>query len=209
MKDSFVYCWFDKGKYKKYIGVHKGNLDDGYICSSSDVLTEYNSRPFDFDREILAVGSFKEMALTESQLLQMIDARNNPGFYNKHNVDGLFRTQGPLSDSHKEKISRSMRGNVITAETKEKIRSSMTGFKRGPLTDDQRLRLSKIRKGRKLSEEHRKKISANHKGGTPKGFVFGPRSAETRQRISASLLGHEVTEETRSKIRAKLTRAKS
>jgi hypothetical protein len=41
LKEAFVYCWTDKLHNKLYVGVHKGNVDDGYICSSKIMLKEY------------------------------------------------------------------------------------------------------------------------------------------------------------------------
>ena len=34
MKEAFVYCWTDHKTNKLYVGVHKGSINDGYICSS-------------------------------------------------------------------------------------------------------------------------------------------------------------------------------
>lgn len=32
--EAFVYCWYNQDTKKKYIGYHKGNVDDGYVSSS-------------------------------------------------------------------------------------------------------------------------------------------------------------------------------
>ena len=44
MKDSFVYIWHNISNGRKYVGYHKGTLDDGYICSSSN--DRYSKFPF-------------------------------------------------------------------------------------------------------------------------------------------------------------------
>lgn len=47
MSDSFVYCWHDDQRDMRYIGVHKGSQDDGYICSSKLMLQEYKASIID------------------------------------------------------------------------------------------------------------------------------------------------------------------
>lgn len=32
---GFVYIWYDRKRKLYYIGSHKGNINDGYICSSN------------------------------------------------------------------------------------------------------------------------------------------------------------------------------
>ena len=56
MANGFVYCWSDKKTAKVYVGIHSGSIDDGYICSSKTMLTEYKQRTTDFSRQILFVG---------------------------------------------------------------------------------------------------------------------------------------------------------
>ena len=46
MGSGFIYKWYDKCSGMIYIGKHEGQLDDGYICDSPDML-------FDFVRTIL------------------------------------------------------------------------------------------------------------------------------------------------------------
>ena len=114
--DSFVYCWTDTRTNKLYIGVHKGNIDDGYICSSKYLLKEYNQRPFDFKRQILAFGSYKEMLNFEIKILKSINAAKDPLFYNKHNGDGRGYTE-KHSEETKRKLSKPK-----TEEHKMKLR---------------------------------------------------------------------------------------
>lgn len=59
--EAFVYVWTDKITNKLYVGVHKGTLDDGYICSSKHMLKEYTQRPETFSRQIIAHGTWDDM----------------------------------------------------------------------------------------------------------------------------------------------------
>ena len=41
--ESFVYCWTDTKRNMLYVGKHKGDINDGYICSSKYFLSEYKN----------------------------------------------------------------------------------------------------------------------------------------------------------------------
>ena len=88
--EAFVYCWTDKLTNKLYVGSHKGSIDDGYVCSSKWMMEEYNKRPDDFSRQIVACGSFTDIRKLEAVILQSVNAKLDEQFYNKHNGDGNF-----------------------------------------------------------------------------------------------------------------------
>ena len=54
--ESFVYLWYSTATDKKYIGKHKGAVDDGYIASSESFLKDYNECPALFKRTILSIS---------------------------------------------------------------------------------------------------------------------------------------------------------
>lgn len=148
--NSFTYCWTDHKTNKLYVGIHKGSLDDGYICSSKLMLKEYKIRPDDFTREILARGMYADMLKFEAAILKAVDAKNNPDFYNAHNGDGKFCNVTPHTQETKEKLKMAWarnpnrmtnQGKKHTQETKEKMR------------------LAKL--GKKHSQEHIAKATAN------------------------------------------------
>lgn len=62
----------------------------------------------------------------------------------------------PLSDSHKENLSKSKRGRALTEEHKAALSRSKTGK---TLSEAHRLAISVGNKGNQISEEHRKLIS--------------------------------------------------
>ena len=58
----FVYMWFDKSRKMFYVGMHSGDIDDGYISSSSWLSAEVRYRPHDFKRRIIKTHTTKTEA---------------------------------------------------------------------------------------------------------------------------------------------------
>lgn len=90
MTEGFVYCWTNTATNQLYIGVHKGTPDDGYVCSSKTMLEDYMQDRSVFSRQIIASGSYEDMRAFEETLLNAVDAKQDPQFYNKHNGNGDF-----------------------------------------------------------------------------------------------------------------------
>lgn len=88
--EAFVYCWTDIQINKLYVGWHKGSFDDGYVCSSKPMLEEYDKRPSDFKRQIIASGLAKDMVALESAILKADKVSLNEHYYNMHMSDGKF-----------------------------------------------------------------------------------------------------------------------
>lgn len=174
-KPSFVYCWTDHKKEKLYVGSHKGTIDDGYICSSKLMLEQYNVRQDDFTRQIIAEGTWDDCRKLESKILQSVNAKNNPDYYNYHNNSPEFRNKGHTEETRK-KISLSSRGNK---NAKGAIRS-----------EEYKAHLSLIKKTNplKLTEEYREKLRKGRKGLKPSlGMIH---SEETKKKISVKMSGN-------------------
>jgi len=58
--EAFVYIWTNKTKNRKYIGYHKGALDDGYISSTSNDNFWIDFDYDEFEREIIFEGTRDE-----------------------------------------------------------------------------------------------------------------------------------------------------
>jgi hypothetical protein len=84
-KEAFVYMWVNKDDDRKYIGTHTGKPDDGYVCSSDQLLSEYSECPTRFLRTILAYGSTQEMIELETMMLLQLKTRMSPMYYNLSN----------------------------------------------------------------------------------------------------------------------------
>jgi hypothetical protein len=68
MNEAFVYKWMnDRGEY--YIGVHTGTPEDGYIGSGKLFRERYDVDPSKWNRDIIQIGSTKEMYLLEKDLV--------------------------------------------------------------------------------------------------------------------------------------------
>lgn len=109
--ESFVYCWTDTKRNMLYVGKHKGDIDDGYICSSKYFLSEYKKRPDDFIRTIIATGDDLDMISLETSILMSENARFLKEYYNMHNNNGpgTWSTKGH-TDKTKQKLSKAKKG---------------------------------------------------------------------------------------------------
>ena len=83
--EAFVYMWINRETDMKYIGMHKGTPDDGYICSNDRLNEEYAADPLKFQRTILAYGSKEAMHELETLLLIQLGAAKGGMWYNLSN----------------------------------------------------------------------------------------------------------------------------
>jgi hypothetical protein len=110
--EAFVYMWENIVSGKRYIGVHKGTPDDGYIASSKIFMEDYLVAPWLFKRTILNRGSYDDMLREETAILRFSDAKHNPDFYNQHNGDGKFYNKGH-TQATKEKLRKIANGELL------------------------------------------------------------------------------------------------
>lgn len=122
MNEAFVYIWRDKVGPRFYIGKHKGTVDDGYVCSSKFMLPEYQERPQDFSRRILAWGSDEEMMSLEERLLTLRKEHFGVRYYNRMVSYGNFGVSGELNGSYKDgRSSNPEYGKEYYVANKDKI----------------------------------------------------------------------------------------
>ena len=130
---------------------------------------------------------------------------NNTGIL-RNLTDGGEGSSGrkykPLTDEHKLKLSKSLKGYVKSEETKQKL--SKKRKKRGPLSEERKAQISKSMKGKNtgprepLSEERKAQISKSMKGKNTGSR--GPLSKETKQKLSKAKKGRSKSEETKKKM---------
>lgn len=147
-KYGFVYIWRDRKHSRFYIGSHWGNVNDGYICSSSWMKKAYNLRPEDFKRKILKTGfdNKKQMYLEEQMFLSRIKPEEVGKKYYNLRVD----IPNPWYQ-HEDKVKT----------VGQKISKSLTGRKNKPTSEETKLKISQAKKGKTtFSEEHREKLRA-------------------------------------------------
>ena len=147
--EAFVYRWIDKKTNKLYIGSHKGTEDDGYVCSSNLMMEQYNKRPEDFRRHIVAVGKYPTIRWFESWLLRSVNAAKDPRYYNQQNGDGNFYCKGHTEET-KRKVAAAGTGRVQSLETRLKRSKTLTGQ---VFTEERKRNIGRTSKGRIPSEE--------------------------------------------------------
>jgi len=86
--EAFVYRLTNTTNGRYYIGYHKGDEDDGYICSSRNYEFWEDLHSDIFTRDLLRYGSKEECKLEESILLA--DCFSDPKCYNFSDGNGGF-----------------------------------------------------------------------------------------------------------------------
>ena len=207
---SFVYCWTDHTQQKLYIGMHKGRVDDGYICSSKHMLKEYKARPQDFTRQIVAIGSYEtcrafEIKVIKAMFDQKVNCYNlNYGGVILHTPDVRAKISKThkgkkISDEHKTaiKLWNETQRQPATLETREKISKARRGVPRGALSEEWRAKIGASLIGKKRSKEFGEAVTARQLG-TKRGPY--PESGKEKQRIAQT--GRKHSPETIKKLRA-------
>jgi hypothetical protein len=103
MSQAFVYIWKNKVSLRWYLGSRTRkncHPHDGYICSSKIVKPLIKKNYDEWERTILAIGEPIDMVNLETELLTLLDAKNDIRSYNMHNGDGKFTTLGISFISH-------------------------------------------------------------------------------------------------------------
>lgn len=204
MSEAFVYCWTDHKTGKLYIGSHKGSEDDGYVCSSTDMMKEYTIRPDDFSRQIIGHGTSAEVRVLETKILTAVNAASNDDFYNRSNGASKFYRGAETSDLTRQRLSKASKGRKLSDEARAKISATKRGKKMPeetrlkmigrPLSEKAKRKLSETNTGRKHTDEVKARISASH---------FGKKlSDETKAKMSVSKTGTKMSPETRAKMSA-------
>ncbi len=173
--EAFVYCWTNTETNQLYIGSHKGNPDDGYVCSSKVMLEDYMRDRIVFSRQIIATGSFEDMRAFEETLLDSFDVKHDSQFYNQHNGNGNFYLKRQTVEARR-KIAESKKGKPRPdlAERNRTVRQGFASpdFIRPVLTGDKNGMY-----GRNHTDESKKKMSLNSKG-KGKGVSKSPEHKE-------------------------------
>ena len=171
--EAFVYCWTDQKNRKLYVGYHKGSIDDGYICSSKPMMKEYNQRPQDFTRQIIATGNAEDMYILETAILKADNAMHNELYYNLRNNSFCFHGHKHTEET-KAKLRKAWKERPNVEERMEHIKTLHVNRIVKPFTEEhkQKLREANLGKnnpmfGKKLSVETRRKMSESRRGKRP------------------------------------------
>lgn len=178
----FVYLWKEKSTGLMYLGSRTSKRchpKDGYICSSKYVKPLIQSCPDNWERSIVFYGTRDEVLFVEKSILQSIDARNSPIFYNRSNSDGALK------------------GIAGIAQTKEHLAKRLTSYNKNSLKKKTRFHLGKFGDLHPTS----KKILFN-------GCVYGSvLEAERATGINQKTLSHWANKERDFSLRHKKFRS--
>jgi hypothetical protein len=182
LEQAYVYKWTHLPTLKWYVGrrTKKGcHINDGYICSSRVVKPLIKANPEEWQRTIIATGNVEEMIDFEADILETIDASNDPKSFNLTNGDGRFNHSlypGPMtgkkhSAEAKARISAGGKGKTRSVEQRAKVSAALKGKpKSAEAIAKQRISQT----GKKASAETRAKMSAagkGHKNNTPESIA--------------------------------------
>jgi hypothetical protein len=138
-----------------YVGMHEGNITDGYISSSRWFNGEHQYRPDDFKRKIIKTFNDRKSARKEeARFLRMIKESDfGKKYYNLKN--GRPSGTPPwnkgirMSDEQREKLSLSKKGKP--SPHKGKKFPNLQGLKNGMSKPESKHKLSNRVTGRKMS----------------------------------------------------------
>lgn len=208
---SYVYKWLHVPSLKWYIGSRTASRchpNDGYICSSKIVKPMILANNNDWRREIIATGTVKEMLELEAEILNVLDAKNDPRSFNQHNGDGKFSRIGIGQSGNKNPMFGK------TSFTKGKTYEELYGLEKAHELKELR---RKNATGRKLNTtsiaKMSKSISLATKG-KPKSESFKQKlkkakSEEHKKSISKSLIGRERSKEHSKKLSDAIKKSRS
>ena len=151
----FLYIWHDKCRKMFYVGMHEGNITDGYVSSSRWFNGEHQYRPNDFKRKIIKTFNDRKTARKEeAKILRMIkESEFGKKYYNLKNG----RPSGtppwnkgiPMSDEQREKLSSAKKGKPSPHRGKKFPK--LQGLNNGMSKPESKHKLSKRVTGRKMS----------------------------------------------------------
>lgn len=111
---GFVYMWINKINGKKYIGVHKGHFDDGYIGSGTYFQNAINKYGLENFERIILYQEFENednLYQKEFEIINEMNAVFSSEYYNQTNFDPkknhLYNGKRHIvfSEEHKRNIS--------------------------------------------------------------------------------------------------------
>jgi len=163
---GFVYLWYDRAYKRFYIGCHWGNVDDGYICSSSWMMKAYKKRPQDFKRKIL-VSNIKTRARTfeeEYRFLQRIKPHEvKVKYYNFYTNSKTHWSSTPNAKSIARRSGDARKGKSLGPCSAEKAKKISEAKKGKPFTQEHKDALKVSRGLQTMTEESNKKRSDSMK----------------------------------------------
>lgn len=211
-QEAFTYCWTDHRDNKLYIGYHKGQQDDGYVCNGlykkhigrkkkvNWFFEEYSKRPQDFTRMILAEGTAEDCHALETAILVAVDAMHSDKFYNGTNGCGTFVLKHQ-TDYAKAKLSELKKGIPLALEHRKHLSEANKGRKQSPETIAKRALSLKGRPGGMKGKHHKE----SSKKKTSDKLKLYKKTPEHCKHLSESLTGKKNSPSKCKKMRTIVT----
>ena len=168
---------------KTYIGQHRtSNINDDYLGSGNLIklaIKKYGKHNFKKSVMFLCNNAAdmdaKERELVSEEFVKRLDTYNlRVGGSRIH-----ITKKSPYTNTHRERISASCKGRIVTPETKAKISVGNSGKKRSTET---KAKMSAAAKVKTFSKEHRANMSLSRKG---KKHTWGEEAKErSRKRLA-------------------------
>lgn len=165
MQEAFVYIWENVTNGNKYIGYHKGSLDDGYVSSTSSerFWNDFKDPSIEWKRHIVFQGTSEECLKHEQQLLREVNLRSDEYYNNARGAEIIFteevrnkirqhhmgKSSGMLGKNHsdetKQKQSEALKGRIFDDEHKQKLRkpNKDASNKKGPKSEQHKINMRK------------------------------------------------------------------
>jgi hypothetical protein len=201
--EAFVYQWINLTHNKKYIGYHKGNKDDGYICSSSNILfwDDFKNPEINWEREILYEGTKEYCLKKEQELLKKIDLRSEDFYNNSRGAEIIFTDEVKKKMSESQKKKWKNMGEEDRKKNSEKQSISKKGIPRSTEIGNN---LSNLLKGKsfidRFGEEKAKQIGEKiSKSNTGKNYHSEEWKSELSKRLKGNDYGKYQSEISREK----------
>jgi len=85
--EAYLYLFENLDNGRKYLGIHKGLVEDNYYNSSKnkEFANDYTNSKCRFRFEVLDYGDYSKMSSKEESILQKNNAKENPNWYNLSN----------------------------------------------------------------------------------------------------------------------------
>jgi hypothetical protein len=169
---AFLYKWTHIPTQKWYVGSRTAvgcHIDDGYICSSIEVYSMIVENKSEWERAVLCISEPTEIVKLEAGYLKLLDAKNDPMSFNRHNGDGKFTTTG-----RKEPAAAKQRRiqKLIGKKKPEGFGNNVSSIRTGMKFDDEWCKnIGKASLGRIQSSHARKKNSEKNSGKNNPSFT--------------------------------------
>lgn len=225
-KEAFVYIWINETTNRKYIGYHKGDINDGYISSSRNdsFWEDFENSNMCWRREILFYGTTADCLSYEQKLLKKIDISSDEYYNNARGANVIWTDEvknkhhrsimnfwnnvsDEFKENHANKISETKikKGFKHTDKTKELISNSVKQTYKETPEEILKERIKRQADGKRGKKYHSEKFK-NDLSERMKGNNYGSMISEESKKKKSEFMksdnnpGKNPSEETKRKI---------